>query len=465
MKASGIMPYLAFLLAVTIILSGCGGEAVSPTPTVTDALTPSPTLTPSPEPTDVATPTPTATPTADIPAELLASNFGFLGATHDAEALEEIGVRWDRPHPGPFIWGRIEQGYGEGEYDWEEVDEYVVEAQSHGFATLATIWPFSELDQAAYSTIAMMPDEIVFEEELGRARRRPFNMDNYKAFVTALVERYDGDGVEDMPGLRYPIKHWEASNEPSMQSGFNWFFDGKSQEYLEILQATYEAVKEADSEALVLHAGMAGMDPDMVTFWEPIFEQGCQYFDIANIHSIGASDELNVPAFRALLDKYGIDKPIWVTEAQHRSGETFQGTTVTEEEHGRIMLTSYVLAFGLGTDKIFYTTFRAPPFGEEEFSQSALVEWNGEQRPAFHALNTMIQKLDGFTSVEVLGEGRYRFEVGDDTIYVLWGEGPVPEEITGFVVVTDMYGEEMTMTTEALTIDYEPLFVETVSAG
>jgi hypothetical protein len=77
----------------------------------------------------------------------------------------------------------------------------------------------------------------------------------------------------------------------------------------------------------------------------------------------------------------------------------------------------------------------------------------------------LIQKLNGFTSVEVLDEGRYRFDVADDTVYVLWGEGPVPEEITGFVVVTDMYGEEMTMTTEALTIDYEPVFVETVSAG
>ena len=34
--------------------------------------------------------------------KLSKSNFGFLGAEHDPEILKKTGVRWNRPHPGPF---------------------------------------------------------------------------------------------------------------------------------------------------------------------------------------------------------------------------------------------------------------------------------------------------------------------------------------------------------------------------
>jgi len=445
---------------------------------LTSCLTPAPTSTPTPTPTPAPAPVPTPTPAApppppvltpsapmppaptpslrNVPEEILASHFGFLGAGFDAAELTKLGIKWDRPHPGPFIWGRIEQE--RGEYDWREVDRYVQEAQRYGFATVATIWPFAEWDQANWGEAG--PSGVVFEREMGRSRRKPYNMDAYKSFVSSLVERYDGDGEDDMPSLKFPIKYWEAGNEPSMQQDLNAFFNGSSEDYLEILEAIYMAVKEADPAAKVLPAGMAGMEPWMVSFWEPVFEKGNQYFDIANIHSIGASEELNVPEFRKLLTQYGIDKPIWVTEAQHRTGMTIYGKNVSPEEHARILVKSYVLSFALGVDKIFYTSFKAPPFGPDEFQQSALVNAKGEKRPAYHALETMISKLDGFTSAEKLAEGQYRFAVGDRTVYVLWGAGKVPDEITGKVLVTDIYGREGQVNAAAITLTDNPIFIE-----
>jgi hypothetical protein len=394
----------------------------------------------------------------------LASNFGLLGALNDASALRQLGVAWDRPHPGPFVWGQIEEE--RGSYDWREVDYYVQWAQWYGFAIQATIWPFASWDQANWQAGSSGPgaSEIIFEREMGRDRRKPHDMDAYGQFVSALVERYDGDGNDDMPGLRYPIRHWEASNEPSMQEGLHVFFDGTSEDYLEILEATYRAAKGADPEAVVLHAGMAGMEPWMVSFWEPVFQNGSQYFDIANIHSIGGSDELNVPEFRALLSKHGIDKPIWVTEAQHRAGRTHDGRVISQEEHARILAKSYVLSFALGTEKIFYTTFRAPPFGNGEFEQSALAEWDGQGRPAYYAMQTLIRKLDGFASAERLADGQYKFSVGDRTIYVLWGSGGLPPEIAGDVAITDIYGEETTATSETVILTGSPIFVESAAA-
>ncbi|MGQ9576341.1 MAG: hypothetical protein ACUVUC_13585 [Thermoguttaceae bacterium] len=35
----------------------------------------------------------------------------------------------------------------------------------------------------------------------------------YIRFVKAVVERYDGDGVDDMTGLNVPIRYWQFENE------------------------------------------------------------------------------------------------------------------------------------------------------------------------------------------------------------------------------------------------------------
>ena len=36
---------------------------------------------------------------------------------------------------------------------------------------------------------------------------KPCSMDDYKNFLIKLVDRYDGDGSNDMPGLTKPIKY------------------------------------------------------------------------------------------------------------------------------------------------------------------------------------------------------------------------------------------------------------------
>ncbi len=41
--------------------------------------------------------------------------------------------------------------------------------------------------------------------------------DRYEAYLRAMLERYDGDGVDDAPGLRYPIRVWQIHNELEAQ--------------------------------------------------------------------------------------------------------------------------------------------------------------------------------------------------------------------------------------------------------
>ncbi|MBA7639153.1 hypothetical protein ES703_46811 [subsurface metagenome] len=459
--------YLILLVLAILVFSGCAQPAPTPTPT-SEPATPAP----SPEPaTPAPTPEPAApTPTlATIPEEILASRFGIDGAVQDMDGISKLGIRWNRS-PLPFVWGLIEPE--RGEYTWRRrVDGYVEKNQAYNFAILAIIWPFAEWDQANWGPAPADTDPILDEEFLGRSRRKPYDMDAYRRFVSALVERYDGDGIGDMPGLRYPIKYWQAGLAPSVQEGYYAYFDGSSEDYLEVLKATYQAVKEADPEAKVLHAGMGAMKPENVSFWEPIFEKGSQYFDIANVHIIWpfaemgapklartgaiARAELTVPEFKKLLSEYGIDKPIWVTEASY---DTWNDVSL--EEHGQIFVRSYVSSFASGADKFFYYIYRALPSESSLAKRLALIDENGERRPAAYGLKTLIEKLDRFTSAEKLAEGQYKFMVEGEAIYVLWGSGKIPEEITGEVLVTDIYGKETRTDSSAIKLTESPIFVE-----
>ena len=55
----------------------------------------------------------------------------------------------------------------------------------------------------------------------------------YQDFVKQLVERYDGDGIDDMPGLKNPIKYWQIDNEPPFwQLGQNDKLSGSPMEWM-----------------------------------------------------------------------------------------------------------------------------------------------------------------------------------------------------------------------------------------
>lgn len=406
-----------------------------------------------------------------VPEEILASHFGISIVDQDIDEIASLGIRWAKPFARPsggFTWGLIERE--RGEYIWQLTDEYIQEVQGHNMALLAVIWPFAEWDQANWGPLADT-EPLAFERWMGRSRRKPYDMDAYRRFVSALVERYDGDGKDDMPGLKYPIKHWQAGFAPSLRGSLLVFFDGSSQDYLEVLIATYQAVKEADPEAKVLHATMGTMKSRQVSFWEPIFEKGSQYFDIASIQMVWplaelghaeldktgliAITELTVPEFKELLSKYGIDKPIWVTNAFYRPS-----ADVSPEELGQIFVKSYIISFACGVDKFFYERFKALPFESPIFKQAALIDENGERSPAYYGLKTLIEKLYKFTSTEKLAEGQYRFMVEGKAIYVLWGSGEIPAEITGEVLVTDIYGKETRTDSSAISLTESPIFIE-----
>lgn len=76
----------------------------------------------------------------------------------------------------------------------------------------------------------------------------PANLERWTDFVTRVIERYDGDGRDDMPGLRYPVRYWMIMNEPF----YPRYWAGTIEEYLQAYLAARAAIKTADPEARVI---------------------------------------------------------------------------------------------------------------------------------------------------------------------------------------------------------------------
>ena len=378
----------------------------------------------------------------------LNSRFGFMHPD-DFEDMTDMGIFWQRPHPGPFIWGEIETNIGD--FNWESCDKEVKNSQKYGVNIIATIWPFADWDQSSCHSKISTSGSLIFNE-LGEYRQKPCDMNSYQNFITKLVERYDGDGVDDMPDLVVPIKYWEISNEPSMQKDWLVFFIGPAEDYFNILNATYQSIKNADNDTKVVKGGMAGVIDVHTEFWEDVFDLGGDnYFDIGNIHSINSDSEaINGPEYKAFLDGQGVDKPFWITEVElgymNQEKDSYVETDMSDS-----LITNFVQAFAGGAEKIFHP---------------GIVKSTSKSEPGkentYNALQTIVDKIDYFDTVEKLNEDQYKFILENNFVYVLWGDGNIPEEITGQVKMTDVSGSETVLNSTDIVISESPVFIEII---
>ncbi|MFA5070156.1 MAG: hypothetical protein WC528_02640 [Patescibacteria group bacterium] len=296
------------------------------------------------------------------------NKFGWLGGDENSfQYVSGQGAGWIRPHPGPFVWDMMQISQTD-EIDFTNMDKTVSDAQKYGVNLLITIWPFANWDQIkrsnASSCQVSSDDEFLPQNDkkgrdsyLPLYRCNPNDWNAYKSFVTQVVERYDGDGVDDIKGLTYPIRYWEVMNEPDLEGGMGLdFYKQGYTEYAELLKNTFQAVKEADSTAQVLIAGAAGADSRFLNFYESMFKADAtlaNYFDIANIHCISndrSTNSFNVIAYKQMLDRQGILKPIWVTEAEMMTGSTL-------DENAETTSLNVKNAIAAGASKIFFTRY------------------------------------------------------------------------------------------------------------
>lgn len=261
-----------------------------------------------------------------------------------ASLIRDLDVAWVMPSAtfgiSPMTLGAA------GRTDFTRLDRYVLNTQALNLHLLFVISP-----REPSSAPPPSPPQY------------PKDMDAYLKLVRAAVERYDGDGQQDMPGLRYPVKYWMVLNEPF----FRRYWGGSAEEYCSLFIQTYGAIKKADPSANVVLSSLINPHmKDTFSFAERFFacykkqmgkNLAPQRIEAIDLHWISKKE-----ADRAFEDyRQGLD---WLRDQHQKIGLRIPEVICTEaciltrdrEEVAHDIVKRYLLARSMGIAKIFWSS-------------------------------------------------------------------------------------------------------------
>ncbi|MEC8970046.1 MAG: hypothetical protein VX808_02755 [Actinomycetota bacterium] len=322
-------------------------------------------------------------------------------------------------------------------------DLHVKRWQADRLAIIGTIWPFVDWDQQ--SCHGSDPEVRPVLWELPTRLFAPCDDEAFVAWLSDVVERYNGDGIDDMPDLAYPIRHWEVANEPAMQGGHGHFFQGSSADYLTMLRLASDAIRAADPEAVVLTGGQAGMQTDFVDFWRPVLESAGNTFDVGNIHSIGSDQSFFSADYRGFLDETGhSDKGFWVTEALVPTAPEPGEMAPTRDQLAQNTMTGFVTALADGASRIFNVGPHDPTGGPGPESDAAYL--------------LLARTVSDFTSATWTSNSSVRFDMPDGrVVHVLWNGANLPASIAGAIETVSYDGTSDSTDAATFTADVPTL--------
>jgi hypothetical protein len=180
----------------------------------------------------------------------------------------------------------------------------------------------------------------------------------WSAKVTALVERYDRDGVDDAPGTAR-VRAWEVDNEPDLH---DWLRPGfcPPATWAETVRVTAAAIKAADPGAFVVSGGI--YRPGTATGRAWMAGVGHLDVDAIGIHLYPGdadADGFVAAAVANVRDTLG-DAPIWVTEASTTGRGDGTGARA-EDEQARGLVALVAACSEAGIEAVFWHTLVDPP--------------------------------------------------------------------------------------------------------
>lgn len=257
----------------------------------------------------------------------------------------------------------------------------------------------------------------------------------WKSRVQSVVERYDGDGYQDMPGLTRPVKYWHVEQEMS-------FWLSTWPQYVTYLGATRRAILAADPTAHVVSIGL-----DSAQLWGEAHNAGYvseapsanQTFTqsqldnnqtaVTTILQGGGYDILDVHSYEeANIVKGKMDfvrslmpnpaTPIWCIESGGPYLRRDQGYSDTLNAQMVVRLFTEAFACGVERYNIYLYQFGSGAFATEPWNNMPLT--NGgtavtSLKPSYYAYQQMTRKLSGFTSVQDLTSRAAPIE--DDNVF------------------------------------------------
>lgn len=284
------------------------------------------------------------------------------------DRVKDLGLKWVRRG---FIWESIEKK--KGVYDFSEYDKFVKNCEDRGLSIIGCM----AFSNKIYGHV---------KDEPGRA--------GYVKFATALVEHYkDRDII------------WEIWNEPNTMTF--WGRHGKvgnsdqyAEEYTNLVKAVVPAMKEANSDCVILAGAVSNMWTESYKWMSYCFAKGMLDvdWDVWSVHPYGLkSPEDYIDAYghtRKLMNDVGhkVDR-IWINSERGfpiKEAEGYAGgdPTFAYEYQAWHLIRQYLIDI------------------LEGLSVSVWYEWGGDEGfaiykgnkriPAHSACKVFIDELSGY---------------------------------------------------------------------
>lgn len=187
----------------------------------------------------------TPVPTAVIPPPSTGSSSIIIGIEYGFEDIAKfftgLGIPAAKLMPEKFDWAKMQPDIKQP-INWALSDNLVREYQDAGFKEIIIGLRTQSHDSDNGMTYGKT-----------RPIPKPENESLYASWIKSFVERYDKDGKDDMPGLKYPIRYYEIEVE------FSSYTPEPVNDYIKELSIAYSAVHEASPNAIVAHSAFLPM--------------------------------------------------------------------------------------------------------------------------------------------------------------------------------------------------------------
>jgi hypothetical protein len=337
---------------------------------------------------------------------------GSLGKGNVPEFIGQTGAQVVKHVPIQLAWGEMQRSKKAG-YFFGRLDGYVKTYQGAGIPQ---------------TMLCLMSHSKWASKEVGKRKviinpvPKPEAQAAYAKWIRSVVERYDGDGVSDMPGLKHPIRLVEIGAELSAQE------PEPIEEYIEMLELAFGAAKQASPEVLVAHAAFlptlafqddpepgeyeagfaavpARITPHSLDSMRAVLNRP-DLFDVINFHSMGHPMEIEriVPWLRWEMEQRGYDKPIIISDSSTSPLVAFGTPTVCNADPSEMGI-----LFPPATED---DRCRLSSYFDELYRKNAvMLEWTYELAAADIVKRVVIAAEQGVTLINV---GFIKDPVDDD---------------------------------------------------
>ena len=206
----------------------------------------------------------------------------------ELELIKQAGIRHVRTD---LDWNQVEAI--KGSWNFERWDAFVKEAEKQG--------------------ISILP--ILGGTQPRRGSPLVKHMDDWKTYLKTVLARYPG------------LTHWEVVNEPNLGEF------SQPEIYAPFLKESFQTIKTVRPDAVVTTGGWA--DIPLPYLDRMLKSGGTGSFDIMNVHPYywknypEASLAFELDQLRKLMQKYGPEKKIWITETGYATAAPINMTSTT----------------------------------------------------------------------------------------------------------------------------------------